>query len=86
MAIYAVFLNDPNEEAWERVKKHWSGRHYILTDHLAFVAPEETTLTEEVASKIGMNEEEGVTGIVIESSGHFGFNSSSLWEWMRKFS
>ena len=86
MSVYAVFLNDPNEEAWERVKEVWRERQYILTDRLAFVAPEETTLAEEIADVIGMNEEGGMVGIVIESSGHFGLNKPTLWEWMRKFS
>ena len=86
MSIYAVFLNEPNEEAWARLRKHWKKRQYVLTDRLAFVAPEEATLTEEIANEIGMNKEEQITGIVIESSEHFGFNSRSLWEWMRKFS
>ena len=86
MSIYAVFLNDPDDEAWARVNEHWNGRQYILSDHLAFVAPEETTLTEEIANTIGINKDGGVVGIVIESSGHFGFNNPGLWEWMRKFS
>ena len=25
MSIYAVFLNDPDDEAWARVNEHWNG-------------------------------------------------------------
>ena len=86
MTIYAIVLNEPNEAAWRQVKSEWPDRHYIVTDHLAFVASEEVILTEGIAEALGMDDEGNVTGVVIEAASYSGFNKPGLWEWARKFS
>lgn len=89
MAIYAIILNEPNDAVWQTVKSGWPGmQHFIVTDHLAFIAPSEPTLTDHIAEKIGMNSGAAVpvTGVVIEAKNRSGLNSSSLVEWLGKAS
>ena len=85
MAVYAVFLNEADEEAWRTLRNKWpKGRHFILTDHMAFVAPKELTLTAEIAEAVGIGETVERLGIVFEWTAHNGYNRSDLWEWLRK--
>ena len=87
MSIYLVALNDPAEDAWIQVRESWPERHYILTDRLAFIAPEDTLLTETVGEMVGMNEERKLSGFVVEITYEAinGWNRPGLWEWMRKY-
>ena len=85
MSISAIILNESNEAVWRAVRDRWpDGRHYILTDRVAFVAPEGITLTQDVADHVGMSGD--VLGIVIEFDKYHGFNHSGLWEWLDKVS
>ena len=85
MTVYAVFLNEPNSEAWQALKEKWpNGRSSILTDNMAFVSLEGLTLTAEIAEALGIGGEREVLGIVFEWTAHNGFNRSDLWEWLRK--
>ena len=85
MSTFAVYLNEPNEAAWERIRTEWPTRHFILDAQLALVAPESMILTSDIAKRIGMDEETGGTrGLVMEISSYFGFNRTDLWEWLRK--
>ena len=87
MSIYLVALNQPDEGAWERLKAEWpNSRSYVLTERLAFVAPEEITLTEDIGGIVGMNEEHEVTGFVAEIQYDTinGWNRQAIWEWLRK--
>ena len=87
MSIYLVALNQPDEGAWERLKAEWpKSRRYILTDRLAFVAPEEMSLTEDIGEIVGMNAEFDVTGFVaeIQYGTINGWNRQALWEWLSK--
>ncbi len=86
MSIYLVALNDPSDEAWDAIRDNWPKHHLMLTDRLAFVAPEESALTSMVAETIGINAEKGVLGIVVEMENKAGFNNASLKEWLGKFS
>ena len=52
MSIYLVALNLPNKLAWETIQTSWPVHHFILTDHLAFVAPDEPALTATIAETI----------------------------------
>ena len=81
-----IALNKPDAGAWERLKSHWPKRHYILTDRLAFIAPEELTITEEVSDAVGVNSEHEVTGVVVEIQYETinGWNRKALWEWLSK--
>ncbi len=84
MSIYAVILNDPSAPAWQAVQAAWPGRHFLLTDRVAFVAPEGITLVEDIAGAVGIDESGDVLGLVVELDSYTGFNRSALWEWMRK--
>ena len=86
MSIYLVALNVPNKLAWETIQTSWPAHHFILTDHLAFVAPDEPALTATVAETIGINAEKDVLGIVVELGNKAGYNLTSLNEWLSKFS
>ncbi len=57
MTVYAVFLSEASDAAWQTVREKWpDGRHLILTDHMAFVAPKGLTLTSEIAKAVGIGE------------------------------
>ena len=86
MSIYLIALNHPDEAAWDRLKSKWPKHHRIVTDRLAFIAPEEITITEEVGESVGMNSEHKVLGVVaeIQYGTINGWNRQSLWEWMGK--
>ena len=43
MSVYAVFLNEPDETVWQKLKEEWPKRHYVLTGNMAFVAPRQRT-------------------------------------------
>ena len=87
MSIYAVFLNDPDEGAWNRLKAEWpKPDHFIVNDRLAFVAPKEGVTTEEVGDAVGMDSEHKVSGIVTRV--HYntinGWNRQAVWEWLEE--
>ena len=54
MSSYTVFLNGPNEGAWNAIKTTWPRRHFILTDNLAFVAPEGISTTSDAAEVVSI--------------------------------
>ena len=86
MSTYLVILNDPNEEAWKRLADKWPDRHYIVTDRLAFVAPEGISITEEITETVGLNENHKVVGIAaeIQHGAINGWSRRGLWEWLGK--
>ena len=87
MSIYLVALNQPDEGAWERLKAEWpKSRYYVLTGRLAFVAPEEVMLTEDIGEIVGMNDKHEVSGIVTEVQYDTinGWESADGMEWLRK--
>lgn len=84
MTIYAVFINEPNPEAWRRIEEFWGRRSYFLTDNMAFVATKAPALTEEIAEHAGVNAETGASGVVTEIAAYHGYNKPALWEWMSK--
>ena len=84
MAVYLIALNEPDENVWATVGNMWPKHHHILTDRMAFVAPEGVALTQEIADSLGMNSEGGVSGIVVELDNYGGFNRSALAEWIAK--
>ncbi len=83
LGIYAVVLHEADEAAWQSLRQEWPGRHFILTDHLAFVAPEGTTTTTHIAESSGIGDERGLLGVVLEVSAQTGFHRNDLWEWLR---
>ena len=87
MAIYLISLNEASPEVWDKVRDHWpQGRHLILTDRMAFVAPQGVALTGEIAKVVGLDEVGRVSGLVVELQHYGGFNSNALVEWMGKVS
>ena len=70
--------------AWVLINDRWYKRHHILTERMAFVAPEGVALTQEIADSLGMNPEGRVSGIVAELDNYGGFNRSALVEWIAK--
>ena len=86
MSVYLVVLHKPDENAWGRLKSAWPDNHYTLTDRIAFVAPDEITLTEKIGDLVGMDENHKVTGFVaeIQYDAINGWNKQALWEWLRK--
>ena len=85
MSIYAVFLNEPDKSAWNRLKAEWpKPRHFIVTDQLAFIAPKKGATTEDVGDIVGMNEDHTVSGIVtkVNFSTINGWNRQAVWQWL----
>lgn len=65
MRVYLITLEEKNEQAWERIREAWPKRHRLVTDTMAFVAPEGISVAEDVSDAIGMNAEEDVGGFVV---------------------
>ncbi len=87
MSIYLVALNKPDEGAWNRLKAKWpKPSHFIVTDQIAFVAPEEGTITEDVSGIVGMSEDHTVSGIVtrVNYNAINGWNRQAVWEWLEE--
>lgn len=87
MAVYAVFLNETNDGVWQALQDQWpNGRNFILTDHMAFVAPEGIVTTAQISEAVGIGRHDDgeVLGIVFEWGAHGGYNRSDLWEWLGK--
>lgn len=84
MSVYLISLNEPSDEVWDKVKNLWPGRHYLLTDRMAFIAPEGITVTQDIADQLDMNPDGGIAGIVVELGNYAGFNRAGLAEWVEK--
>lgn len=86
MTAFAIVLNAPDPRAWKLVEEHWpEGKHHIVSSTLAFVSGDrESTMTASIAELVGMNQELGIQGVVLQVAYYFGFNRSDLWEWMAK--
>lgn len=87
MNLYAIVLNEPNEQSWAKLKEEWPEQHYVLTERIAFlVAGNGSTTTRSIGDQLGMNNEKAVTGIVVHSAAINGWNRADLWEWVRNVS
>ena len=86
MSVYLIALDEPNAEAWDRLKEEWSSRYLILNDRIALVSPEGISLTEDVCDVVGTNDAHEVTGFVAEVNydAFNGWTNPRLWEWLRK--
>lgn len=51
MSVYLIAIHEQSAAAWERLKTTWPSRHHLVTDTLAFVAPEGITTAVDVAKK-----------------------------------
>ena len=77
-----IVLDDPNRAVWGKVKEGWPNRNLLLTDRLAFIAPEKITLTREVADHLGFNNSEKIRGLVVQFDHRAGFHESRFIEWL----
>ncbi len=84
MTIYAVCLNEPSKDVWDKVIEKWGNKQFILSPTTAFVASPDLTLTSDIARMVGISDESGTLGVVFEVHTYNGFNRSDLWEWLRK--
>ena len=86
MSIYLVALTQPNDDAWSRLKDAWPNDHYILTNRLALVGPGRKVLTEDVCTKVGIDDHGKVAGFVaeIDYNAINGWTRQAFWEWLRK--
>ncbi len=85
MAIYAVYLNEPNEKSWNDLKAKYPGRNFILSESLAFVSPKEITLTSDIMEVVDVGKDSNRLGVVFELDSYNGYNRGELWEWLGKF-
>ena len=81
MSVYLITLEEKNEQAWERIRETWPKRHRLVTDTMAFVAPEGVSVPKDVSDAIGMNPGEDVGGFVVQLESYAGrsFNSTLKW-------
>ena len=83
MSAYAIILNTPNANVQHLVQETWPNDHIILTDRIAFVAVRPATTTQEIADKLGMNQEGKMRGLVFDATYIAGWNDGQLSEWLR---
>lgn len=66
----------------KKVKEMYGDFYHVRDSGCWFIRTNE--LTAEVAKKLGMNDEEKITGIVIKNDAWYGYTDSALWEWGKK--
>lgn len=87
MSIYAVSLDNPDKDAWDRLKAKWpKPYHVIVNNQFAFVAPTRDVTTEDVSYVVGMNDDLRVSGIVAKVSYNAinGWSRQAVWEWLEE--
>lgn len=82
MSVYLITLEEKNEQVWEKIRETWPKRHRLVTDTMAFVAPEGITVAKDVSDAIGMNPEEDVGGFVVPLESYAGRSFSSTLKWI----
>ena len=84
MPLYMIVLDEENSELWESVETNWPApNHHIHDKRVAFVR-DDKSLTSDIAKTIGI--QKNASGIVTQADYYSGFASSSLVEWLGKFS
>ncbi len=85
MATFVIYLEEPNEEVWERISDRWKDSHFFASDRLALVSSNGITLAKDVSDAAGLTDDDNpVRGLVVELSAYYGFHQKELWEWLRK--
>ena len=84
MTTYMIVIDDPDPDLWKTVQDEWPDRHLLLTERLAFIAPEDLTLTRDVADKMGFNSTDRVMGLIVQMDHRAGFHESRFIEWLEK--
>ena len=83
MNRYAIILEQPDEEAWRRVRKNWPDNH-IHSTTIAFILTKDITTTKDIARIVGMTAEENVSGMVLDANYVSGRAGGGLAEWVNK--
>ena len=84
MSVYLIAIHEQSAAVWERLKTTWPSRHHLVTDTLAFVAPEGITTAVDVAKKVGMTDAEDVMGFVVEMNDYSGRSWEDAVRWLEK--
>lgn len=73
MTIFLVVLVEPDENAWERISEKWPERHHIISNTLAFVAPEGISTAKSVRDAVGIDVGTiAPSGVVVPMDDHSG--------------
>ena len=83
--LFAIVLLEPNEKVAERIRENYPA-NFKYSDTFFLVAVEGTTLSEDIATAVGIKGEnriEGSSGVVFkQNSGYAGYTTRTLWEWI----
>lgn len=85
MAIYAIMLNESDDDAWEKLKAAWpDDDHVIDHDTVAFVRDDTGPSPRYIADTLGMTAEGTARGIVVQMDNYAGRTRSSLVSWVKR--
>ena len=81
--LFAVVLNGGKEKGAKLIQDQYP-KAYPLTENTFVISAD--TLSQEIASAVGLTEEKahlGIRGVVFKLNGSYtGFTRSALWEWL----
>ncbi len=83
--VYAVLLEEPSSESFERLRKTYADNFYEMTPTSGFVRTD--ALTRTIAEKAGIKDEQEqiASGVVFRlNKAYSGFADRALWEWLRQ--
>lgn len=83
--VYAVLLEEPSPESFDRLRKTYADNFYEMTPTSGLVRTD--ALTKTIAEKAGIRGEEQQTtsGVVFRlNKAYSGFADGALWEWLRQ--
>lgn len=67
MTVYVIALTEGSDEAWGKLEAEFRGRHCMISDTMAFVAPEGIATAGDVAKRVGIDlAAEAASGLVIQ--------------------
>ena len=68
MSVHLIVLVEPHPQAWKQLDSEWPGRHHIISDRLALVAPPGISTASGIQESIGITRANSETpiGIVIQ--------------------
>ncbi len=83
MNVYAIVLDEPNENVWEALKRQWPDHHFVLSDRMMFVARDGISVISSI-SNVARLHDNNAPGLVLEITTYSGFSRPDLWEWLKK--
>ena len=84
MTVFAIILAESTLDNWAKLKKAPQGSYYIVDKRLAFISGKDNDLTDTIAERFGMNDEQEVAGIVLSVDWYNGYHDGVIWEWIDK--